>query len=134
MLAWSGAQHGRWVVRTAAIDLNGLGAVATISDGRADSLLSDLQPGPEGEALALWTEPQRTAAGRLDAHDQALLAARGIDAFPDRTIFAAPERIAAPGANSDATLAFDPASDRALALWRGEGGGVEYAIRASSRR
>jgi hypothetical protein len=134
MIAWTGAQHGHWVVRTAAIDLNGLGRIATVSDPAADSLLSDLQPGPNGEALALWTEPQPTPRGGLDTHVQALLAARGIDAFPDRTIFGVPEQIAPPGANDDATLAFDPNSDRALALWRGEGGLVQYAVRESSRR
>jgi hypothetical protein len=134
MMAWSGAQHGRWVVRTAAIDLNGLRRISTISDARADSLLSDLQPGPDGEAIALWTEPQRTAGGHLDVREQAVLAARGIDAFPGMTIFGAPEQIVTTGPNDNATLAFDPATDRALAVWRGEGGAVEYAIRASSHR
>jgi hypothetical protein len=129
MIAWSGAQHGHWVVRTAAIDLNGLGSIATVSNPATDSLLSDLQPGPDGEALALWTEPQPKPGGGLDTHSQALLAARGIDAFPDRTIFGSPEQIAPPGANDDATLAFDPNSDRALALWRGQGGLVQYAVR-----
>jgi hypothetical protein len=132
MLAWTGALHGHWIVRTAAIDLNGLGAVATISDTRADSLLSDLQPGPNGEAVALWTEPRPKPGGGLDTRRQALLAARGIDAFPDRTLFGAPEQIAPPGANDKATLAFDPASDRAFALWRGEGGLVYYALRNAS--
>ncbi len=131
MLAWTGALHGHWVVRTAAIDLNGIGPAATVSDPHADSLLADLQPGPHGEALALWSEPQPTGSGTLDTAGQALLAARGIDAFPDRTIFAAPEQIAAPGAIGGATLAFDPSSDRALAVWRGAGGTVQYAIRAA---
>ncbi len=131
MLAWSGAVNGHWVVRSGAIDLNGLGEVATVSDPHADSLLADLQPGPHGEALALWGEPQRTASGALDTADEALLAARGIDALPDRTIFGAPEVIAAPGALSGATLALDPSSDRALALWRGPGATVQYAIRAA---
>ncbi len=133
MMAWSGAAHGHWVVRSAAIDLNGIGPVATISDARADALLSDLAPGPDGEALALWTQPRRQPAGGLDTADQALYAARGLDAYPDTTIFGAPEAVVAPGPTSDATLAFDPASDRALALWRGEGGAVEYAIRAGAR-
>jgi hypothetical protein len=62
----------------------------------------------------------------------ALLAARGIDAYPGMTIFGAPEAIAAAGPTEDATLAFDPASDRALALWRGEGGLVYYALRTAS--
>jgi hypothetical protein len=134
MMAWTGAQQGHWVVRTAAIDLNGLRKINTISATGADALLSDLEPGPDGEALALWSESQRTPEGRLDLGHQALFAARGIDAYPGRTIFGQPEQIAAAGPNEDATVAFDPASDRALALWRGEGGAVRYAIRASSRR
>jgi hypothetical protein len=133
MMAWSGAARGHWVVRSAAIDLNGIGPLATISDPHADALLSDLEPGPDGEALALWAQPRHRPAGGLETTDQALYAARGLDAYPDTTKFGAPEAVAAPGPNADATLAFDPASDRALALWRGEGGAVEYAIRAGSR-
>jgi hypothetical protein len=132
MLAWTGAQQGHWVVRTAPIDLNGLRKVSTISDPSADSLLSDLAPGPDGEAIALWGQPQPTPQG-LDATRQAIIAARGIDASPGRTIFQAPEPIAAPGANSEASVAFDPASDRAIALWRGEGGSLQYAVRTPAR-
>jgi hypothetical protein len=128
MLAWTGAQQGHWVVRTAPIDLNGLRKVSTISDPAADSLLSDLAPGPDGEAIALWGQPQPAPQG-LDPSQQAIFAARGIDASPGRTIFQAPEPIAAPGANSEASVAFDPSSDRALALWRGDGGRLEYAVR-----
>jgi hypothetical protein len=130
MLAWSGARDGHWVVRTAAIDLNGLRKVSTISTPGTDALLDDLQPGPDGEAIALWSEPQRTPDGRLDLGDQAIVAARGIDARPGTTIFGGPEQVAPPGPNSDATLAFDPSSDRALALWLGAGGDVDYAVRS----
>ena len=53
---------------------------------------------------------------------------------PTRTIFAAGEQVAPPGPNSDATVAFDPDSDRAVAVWRtgaGAGAGaVDYSIRA----
>jgi hypothetical protein len=132
MLAWTGAQSGHWVVRSAAIDLNGLRGVRTISPVGGDSLLTDLEPGPDGEALALWGAPQRTSQGGLDLSRQAIYAARGIDAAPGKTIFARPEQISPVQANSDPTVAFDPASDRALALWRGPGGGLEYAIRAPS--
>ncbi len=132
MLAWSGAEHDRWVLRTAPIDLRGLQAVSTISAPGGDALLADLEPGPDGEALALWSEPQRTADGLLQPSRQAIYAARGIDAAPGRTIFSRPEQIAAPGPNSDATVAFDPASDRALALWRGSDGTLQYAVRSPS--
>jgi hypothetical protein len=132
MLAWSGAQDGHWVVRTAAIDLNGLRKASTISAPGTDALLDDLQPGPDGEAIALWSEPQHTPDGQLDSGVQAIVAARGIDARPGITIFGGPEQVAPPGPNSDATLAFDPSSDRALALWLGAGGVVDYAVRTAA--
>ncbi|HEX3910000.1 MAG TPA: hypothetical protein VHW67_04775 [Solirubrobacteraceae bacterium] len=134
MLAWTGAQDGHWVVRTAAIDLNGLRKISTISAPGTDSLLSDLQPGPDGEATALWGEPQRAADGTLELDSQALVAARGIDARPGVTIFGGPEQVAPAGPNSEATLAFDPDSDRALALWRSSGGMIDYAIRTPASR
>lgn len=144
MLAWTGAQDGRWVVRTAAVDLHGLRKANTISDPTANALLSDLQPGPDGEAIALWGEPQIGAGGRLDFGTQALVAARGIDARPGVTIFGGPEQVAPAGPvgvptfaaeqKSDATLAFDPGSDRALALWRGTGERIYYSIRTPTSR
>jgi hypothetical protein len=133
MLAWTGAQEGHWVVRAAAIDLNGLRSVSTISAPGADALLSDLAPGPDGGAIALWGEPQRMPGGGLDLGREAILAARGTDAYPGKTIFGQPEAIAPTGPNIDATLAFDPASDRALALWRGAGGAVDYAVRSPTQ-
>jgi hypothetical protein len=139
MLAWTGSNGSNWLVRTAAIDLNGLGAVTTISPAGHDSLLAALAPGPDGEALALWTEPRReldgapTAAPSADARPepdrQAIFAARGIDAYPARTIFGEPEEVAAPGTNSGATVALDPDGGRAVAAWRGEGGEIDYSIR-----
>jgi hypothetical protein len=132
MLAWTGAQDGHWVVRAAAIDLNGLRATSTISSAEHDALLSDLAPGPDGEAIALWREPRREADGTLELAGEAIVAARGVDAYPGKTVFAAPEQIAPPGPNDDATVAFDPNSDRAVALWRGADGAVEYAIRSAA--
>jgi hypothetical protein len=134
MLAWTGAQDGHWVVRTAAIDLNGLRKASTITPPSSDALLYDLQPGPSGEAIALWGEPQRQANGELDLGTQALVAARGIDASPGITIFGGAEQVAPPGANGEATLAFDPNSDRAVALWRGAGDAIDYAIRTPATR
>jgi len=132
LLAWAGAEAGRWVVRTAPVDLHGVRTVSTIPTPGADALLDALAPGPDGEALALWTEPQRTPQGGVDLARQAIFAARGVDAYPGVSIFGAPEQVAAPGPNSDPTVAFDPDSDRALAVWRGAGGAIEYALRSSS--
>jgi hypothetical protein len=129
ILAWTGAVAGHWAIRAAAIDQRGVLPPSTISPAGRDALLADLAPGPNDEALALWTEPQPTAAG-LDLGAQAIFAARGFDGYPEQVKFAAPELVAPPGPNSDATVAFDPDSDRALAAWRSGAGALAYAIRA----
>jgi hypothetical protein len=133
MLAWSGAAAGHWVVRTAAVDLNGVRAIDTISAPGHDALLIDLAPGPAGEAYALWSEPGAAPSGSLDLGDEAIYAARGIDAHPGRTIFSAPELICAagaPGSTGEAAIAVDPDSDRAIAAWRAPGGAIDYSLRA----
>jgi hypothetical protein len=129
MLAWTGAQDGHWVIRTAPIDLRGVRAANTISPSGRDALLADFAPGPDDEVLALWAEPQPTPAG-LDLGRQAIFAARGFDAYPGPTAFAAGEQVAPPGPNGDATIAIDPSSDRAIAAWRTGAGQLAYAIRA----
>ena len=132
MLAWTGAQSGHWVVRTAAVDLHGVRSIDTISAPGQVALLADLAPGPDGEAYALWTEPQSTPSGSGNGN-QAVYAARGIDAYPGRTVFAAPQRISAPGAQGstgEAAVAVDPDSDRAIAAWRTSAGAIDYSLRA----
>ncbi len=130
MMAWAGSADGHWVVRTAAVDLHGVGAASTIAVPGGDALLADLAPGPADDALVLWTEPLQTAEGAPDVERQAIFAARGIDAYPRMTLFGKPEEVAPPAPNAEAAVAFDPDSDRALAVWRGEGATVEYAIRS----
>jgi hypothetical protein len=129
MLAWTGAPAGHWAIRVAAIDLHGVRPPSTISPAGQDALLAALAPGPDDEALALWTEPLQTAAG-VDLGSQAIFAARGFDAYPGHTAFAAGEEVAPPGPNSEATVALDPDSDRAVAAWRTGAGELAYAIRA----
>ncbi len=129
MLAWTGAVAGHWAIRVAAIDMHGVRPSSTISPAGQDALLAALAPGPDDEALALWTEPLQTATG-LDLGSQAIFAARGFDANPGHTAFAAGEPIAPPGPNSEATVALDPDSDRAVAAWRTGTGQLAYAIRA----
>jgi hypothetical protein len=116
-------------VRTAAIDRTGAPAVTTIATPGRDALLEDLATGPDGDALVLWSEPQQTATGRPNLQRNAIFAARGIDAHPGRSIFAKPEQVAPAGPNSDATVALEPDSDRALAVWRGARGELQYALR-----
>jgi hypothetical protein len=130
MLAWTGAQDGHWAIRTAPIDLHGVRGANTISPPGRDALLAGFAPGPDDEVLALWTEPQPSTTG-LDLSRQAIFAARGFDAYPGQTAFAAGEQVAPPGPNGDATVALDPNSDRAIAAWRTGAGLLAYAIRAS---
>jgi hypothetical protein len=128
MMAWAGSAAGRWVVRVAAVDRSGTPAVATVA-ASGDALLEDLAPGPDGDAIVLWSEPQQAAGGSPRPDGRAIFAARGIDAYPGRAIFGRPEQAAPLGPNRDAAVALDPDSDRAIAAWIGAGGRIEYAIR-----
>jgi hypothetical protein len=125
MIAWQGAQEGRWAVRTAAVDARGIGSPSTIAVPGADVLLDQLVAGPQGEAIALMTEAPPAGGER------ALLSARGVDAYPDHTYFAAPETIAPAGALGTSALAIDPATGRAVAVWQAAGDVLEYALRRS---
>jgi hypothetical protein len=130
MLAWAGSAEGHWAVRAAAVDLHGVGALRTISAPGSDALLAGLAAGPEGGALALWTEPQLSAAGAPEPVRQAIFAARGIDVFPALTRFESPEQVAPAGPNSEASVAQDPSNGDAVAVWRGAWGAPTYAIRS----
>lgn len=129
MLAWAGSAAGRWVVRTAPVDLNGVGTVGTIAATGADAMLADLTAGPAADALVLWTEPTPSALGPPDMDSQAIFAARGFDAGQQRTVFDPPEQVAAPAPVHGLSAAFDPDSDRAVAVWQGEANAIEYSVR-----
>jgi hypothetical protein len=133
ILAWAGSAAGHWVVRTAPVDLSGVQAVNTIAAPGGDALLADLAAGPTGDALVLWTEPLPTAAGPPDMERQAIFAAHGFDAYPGRAVFDEPEEVAPPAPISDATVALDPDSDRAVAVWQGEAAAIEYSIRSDAQ-
>lgn len=133
VLAWAGSAAGHWVVRTAPVELGGVGAVTTIPTPGVDALLADLAAGPDGDALVLWTEPQPTAAGPPDMERQALFAAQGFDGAQARTVFDEPEEVAPPAPVGDATVALDPANDRAVAVWQGEAATIEYSIRTATQ-
>ncbi len=129
MLAWAGAADGHWVVRSAAVYLDGVGAVDTIAVAGTDALLAALAPGPDAEALVLWTQPLASAVGAPEPQRQAIFAARGFDAGAQRTAFGPPEEVAAPAPVSGLSVAFDPDSDRAVAVWRGQAAAIEYSVR-----
>ena len=70
--------------------------------------------------------PPRRA--RTDLSRQAIFAARGADASRGRASSARPRSFAPVGPTADPSIAVDPASDRAVTVWRGAGGEIEYAI------
>jgi hypothetical protein len=130
VLAWAGAAGGHWVVRTAPVDLNGIGEVSTIATPGADALLAGLAAGPVDDALVLWTEPSPSAGGAPDQAREALYAAHGFSVYPPaRTVFGEAELLAPPAHVSEANVAFDPDTDGAIAAWQGEAGEIEYSIR-----
>jgi hypothetical protein len=130
MLAWAGSAGGHWVVRAAPVDLSGVLTVGTIAAPGADALLAGMAPGPDDDAVLLWTEPAPSASGTPDPARQALFAARGTEAGASRAVFDEPESVAAPGPVSDPTVAIDPDDDAAVAVWQGEAGAIEYSVRS----
>ncbi len=132
LLAWAGAAEGHWVVRVAPVDLKGVRALATVAAPGADALLAGIAPGPDDDALLLWSEPAPNASGAPDMARQALFAARGTEAGSGRVAFAASETISAPGPVVDPTLALDPDDDAGLAVWQGEAAAIEYSVRSPS--
>lgn len=128
LLAWAGASAGHWVVRVAPVDLDGPIVPSTIAAPAADALLAGLAAGPRDDALVLWSQPAPAGAGRVDLERQELLAARAFDPYSGQSAFGEVEAVAAAGPIGDASVAVDPDSDRAVAVWRGQGGAVEYSL------
>jgi hypothetical protein len=134
VLAWAGAAGGHWVVRAAVVDASGVGDASTIAAPGSDALLTALAPGPDAEALALWTEPQPASAGAPNTDEQALFSALATVVAAGRMRFDLPEQVAPPEAIDSATAALDPDDDRAVAVWRGAGGQLRYAVRDAFSR
>ena len=146
MIAWTGVDGGRYVVRASPVSLrrgawapvviSGLGSAGgqaganrTPTTGgqtgadrasAGDAVLADIAAGPDAEAFALWrTAPSLAngAPGRAGSDSWAIRAARGHYAGHGEVSFAAPELVASPGLNGPPAVAVDPTSGRALAAW-----------------
>ncbi len=124
MIAWTGASAGHWVLRSAPVQLSGLGKIDTYAPNGQDAMLQSLAAGPDGEALMLWDQSEGPAS------PGAIYAARGFQA-PRRVAFGTPELVEGPATNSQATVAVDPTGDDAVAVWRGAHGSIEYSIRSA---
>ena len=128
MLAWSSIAGGHWVIRSAAVDQERVGPPTTTSSHNGDAMLADLQPGPRAEAMMLWTERGHSAKAAGASPEQAIYAARAFRGVGSRVVFETPEQLAPAGLNSEAVVAVDPDTDRAVAVWR-EGQLLHYAVR-----
>jgi hypothetical protein len=146
MMAWTGVEAAHYVVRASPVSLHrGAWAPVVISGaagGGRDAVLADLVPGPDAEALALWSvSPRLPGGGRAGAEPQrrAILAARGHYAGHGEVAFEAPETVAPPGPNGPPAAALDPQSGQALAAWVTRtgvsapppAGRIAYALRAA---
>jgi hypothetical protein len=129
LLAWPGVEQGRYVVRVAHVALSGVQRPLTISAPRgAEALPTDLAPGNRQDALLAWTQAPAARATRAPA-GQELFAAYGSLSAAGRPRFGAPEAVAASVAAGEARVAFDPDSDRAIAIWRAADGSLARAVR-----
>ncbi len=147
MIAWTGVDAGRYVVRASPVSLRrGAWAPVVISGGGSarggqtganrthasweraganqapatNAVLADIAAGPGAEAFALWREaPSLANGGRagLDPRRWTIRAARGHYAGEGEVSFSAPELLAAPGPDGPPSVAVDPSSGRALAAW-----------------
>ena len=137
VLAWTGMSRGRYVIRLAPVSIDAVPRGHEISRGSADALLAGLAAGPRGQALALWTSSQRTSRG-LDGVQGRLLASTGRIARHFSPRFGAPQLVSAGvPAGAAVNAAYDPTSNRAVAVWRAAGpaaAAIVYALRASDSR
>jgi hypothetical protein len=122
LVAWTGEEAGRHAVRAAAVGLDGVKPVATISDPATDAVLADLATGPRAEAVAIWTATAPPAARLLEA-------ARGVVGAGARAGVGPPVGGGAlDAAAAGAAVAIDPASDVSIAVWPAVHG-IAYAQR-----
>src|SRR3954469_15860577 len=112
--AWTAFENGRFVVRAAGLSGFRFAGAQTLSDPAVDSILQDVEAGPNSEAAVLW---ETGVAG----HDQGVGPGTVAAALrpPGAAAFGPPETIAVAGAPEGATLRFDPPRGGAAVAWAG---------------
>jgi hypothetical protein len=110
LIAWSGNEGTRWVVRAGELGAAGVERVTVVSDRASDAVLADLALGSRGEAILLLAEgvggSDPTGPNRL------LAVTRGWD----HDSFTAPELVA-DRAGIGSTVTFDPLTSRATVAY-----------------
>ena len=117
LIAWSGNEGKRWVVRAAELGATGVQDTAVISDRASDAVLADLAVGSHGEAVILLADGIRGADP--SGPPRLLAATRGAGAGA----FSAPELVA-DNTGLGSTVAFDPATGRPAAAFTTNGQAV----------
>jgi hypothetical protein len=131
LAVWTFVQRGSYVVNVAGLVSSHALPAATLAQRGADLRLAAVATGPHNDAVAVIERAPRAAAG-FNATAQAILAARTVPGGPGGTAFETPTPLAPPGPNSAASVAVDPATDRAVVAWQTIVGGlpsVAYAVR-----
>jgi hypothetical protein len=124
LMAWTGTEVRRFVVRSARVGLDGLHDRRTISVAGEDAMLRELVTGPRNDALALWSRGRSTAVGA----DWISPGLGGGSRAGQRA------RLASVGEAGALAAAIDPASDVAIVVWREPNGAVRYVVGRSAGR
>jgi hypothetical protein len=110
LIAWTGNEGTRWVVRAGELGATGVQRVAVVSDRASDTILADLAVGPRGEAIILLAD----GVGGADPTGPNRLLAVTRGATPES--FTAPELIA-DKAGLGSSVAFDPTTAHATVAY-----------------
>jgi hypothetical protein len=130
LLAWTAAEHGRYVVRAAPALFAASGPSVRLSGTQSGAVLAGLAPGPDREAVALWRGAGGPSGLGKDPGRSELWTARAFIGRHDRPEAEAPESVPAGTVVAAPALAVDPATDHAVAAWLAPGPSnrVEYAV------
>lgn len=118
LMAWTGTEARRFVVRSARVGLDGLHDLRTISAAGEDAVLRELVPGPYNDALALWSLARGANIG-------AYWTSFGGSA-PSQT--GERSRLASGGRAGALAAAIDPIGDVAVVVWREPSGAIRYVV------
>ena len=110
VIAWSGNEGARWVVRAGELGPAGVTGAAVVSDRATDAVLSDLDVGPDGEAIILLADG---VGGSDPTGPRRLLA---VTRAPGAGAFGAPEVVTSE-IDLGGTLAFDAATGTPVAAY-----------------
>ena len=102
LIAWSGNEGTRWVVRAGELGASAVSGAAVVSDRATDAVLADLAVGPGGEAIILLADG---VGGEDPTGPTRLLAVTRAPAGA----FGAPE-VVTDEFDAGGTVAFDPAT------------------------